>query len=299
MEKKKGFELHSDLLLKLEEYRKLRNFVPESWVSNKIKKFSEYLSNSRLSGAIVSLSGGIDSSVIAVLAKKTMEIDKSPLKRFVAIKQPINSSGWSVSRADELCEKFSIENVTINQTEFQDKLKALVDSTFNIKGNLFSEGQLRSYMRTPVNYYSCQLLNQSGNPAIVLGTGNMDEDGYLGYFCKAGDGAVDVQLIADLHKSEVNKVARFLGIPDSIVKAKPSADLWEDQSDEDELGFSYDFVELLTGYYDKLSSMDQESFLKSLSDDARTQFIELKSAAEFVHRRNSHKLAPPVNLRII
>lgn len=58
-------------------------------------------------------------------------------------------------------------------------------------------------MRTPVGFYAAQLLSQNGTPAIVVGTGNKDEDGYLFYFCKAGDGVADIQLIADLHKSEV------------------------------------------------------------------------------------------------
>ena len=77
---------------------------------------------------------------------------------------------------------------------------------------------------------------------MVMGTGNHDEDGYLGYFCKAGDGVVDVQLIADLHKSEVFKVGAVLGVPQSILSSPPSADLWEGQTDEDELGVTYDFV---------------------------------------------------------
>ena len=59
---------------------------------------------------------------------------------------------------------------------------------------------------------------------MVMGTGNHDEDGYLGYFCKAGDGVVDVQLIADLHKSEVFKVGALLGVPQSILSSPPSAD---------------------------------------------------------------------------
>ena len=53
-----------------------------------------------------------------------------------------------------------------------------------IEGGAFAKGQLRSYMRTPVAYYTAQLISQSGFPCIVMGTGNMDEDGYLLYFCK-------------------------------------------------------------------------------------------------------------------
>lgn len=107
---------------------------------------------------------------------------------------------------------------------------------------------MRSYLRTPVNYFVAQLLGQEGYRCIVLGTGNFDEDGYvmvmvvvvmrryLCYFCKAGDGVVDVQVIADLHKSEVFQVARHLNIVKSILNAPPSADLWEGQTDEEELG---------------------------------------------------------------
>lgn len=96
-----------------------------------------------------------------------------------------------------------------------------------------------------------QLLSQNGQGCVVLGTGNYDEDGYLYYFCKAGDGmfcsfiflwlillvgVADIQLINDLHKSEVFAVGRELAVPDSIIKAPPSADLWNDQTDEGELG---------------------------------------------------------------
>ena len=61
----------------------------------------------------------------------------------------------------------------------------------------------------------------------------LDEDGYLCYFCKAGDGVVDVQLIADLHKSEVFTVGKYLEVPEDILVAPPSADLWDGQTDEE------------------------------------------------------------------
>ena len=88
---------------------------------------------------------------------------------------------------------------------------------FMLISNDYSKGQLRSYMRTPINYYLAQTLSEQGYPAIVMGTGNMDEDGYLAYFCKYWDGAVDVQLILDLHKSEVFKVGKYLSIPKNIL----------------------------------------------------------------------------------
>ena len=151
-------------------------------------------------------------------------------------------------------------------------------------------------MRTPVNYYLSQLLNQSGIPSIVIGTGNKDEDGYLCYFCKYGDGAVDLQLISDLHKSEVYKVAKYLNIPESILTAKPSADLWEDQEDEEELGFTYDFIELYTGYYLNLSDNEKEIFLGELSKTANEEFIESETLCRNIHERNKHKLNGVINL---
>jgi len=147
-------------------------------------------------------------------------------------------------------------------------------------------------------YYAAQLLSQQGTPCVVMGTGNKDEDGYLAYFCKAGDGVVDIQLIADLHKSEVFAVGRELGVPDSILGAAPSADLWPGQTDEDELGFSYDFIELFTGAYLPLTKPAQKKFLDSLSKEARDQFEKWGAAAEGVHARNKHKIGGPKNINV-
>ena len=149
-------------------------------------------------------------------------------------------------------------------------------------------------MRTPTNYYASQLLKEQGFPAIVIGTGNKDEDGYLAYFCKYGDGAVDVQLISDLHKSEVFQVGKFLGIPESILEAPPSADLWEGHTDEEEMGFSYDFIEFYTGYY--LDLEDKITFVNSLSDFSKAEFLRYEGLCVGIHNRNAHKLAGVINL---
>lgn len=134
---------------------------------------------------------------------------------------------------------------------------------------------------------------------MVMGTGNHDEDGYLGYFCKAGDGVVDVQLIADLHKSEVFKVGAVLGVPQSILSSPPSADLWEGQTDEDELGVTYDFVELYTGWFLKQSKEEQASFVEKMDKETLEEWEHLSSICEQVHRRNAHKLTGAVNLNVL
>eukprot|EP01094_Clydonella_sp_ATCC50884_P021538 TRINITY_DN4767_c0_g1_i3.p1 TRINITY_DN4767_c0_g1~~TRINITY_DN4767_c0_g1_i3.p1 ORF type:complete len:154 (+),score=54.22 TRINITY_DN4767_c0_g1_i3:584-1045(+) len=152
-------------------------------------------------------------------------------------------------------------------------------------------------MRTPVAYYVAQLAAQDGCPSIVVGTGNFDEDGYLLYFCKAGDGVSDVQLIADIHKSEVIEVGSELKVPESILLAPPSADLWEGQTDEDELGISYSFIQLYTEYL-KRDGTWRANFKDSLSTEAYEEFLEYANIADEVHERNKHKLNFPNNLNV-
>jgi len=104
------------------------------------------------------------------------------------------------------------------------------------------------------------------------------------------------QLISDLHKSEVFKLGKYLGIPESILEAKPSADLWDGQTDEGEIGVSYDFVELFAGWYLDLSAINRKAFVESISDDARKEFEENKALCVKIHNANKHKLTGVVNL---
>jgi len=290
--------LPSELKAKLEEYRKKRNFNAEQFVAAKVAKYNEYLARHGLKAAMVSLSGGVDSAVSLGLMKRALDAPNSPLKRILAVAQPIHSSGWALARAEETAKALDVKLSVVDQTQLHNQLSALIDGAVGETGAFFSKGQLRSYMRTPVNYYVAQLLSQSGTPCVVMGTGNMDEDGHLAYFCKAGDGVVDIQLIADLHKSEVFKVGAVLGIPQSILTAPPSADLWEGQTDEEELGFSYDFVELLTGAYLPLDEAGREEFLRPLSASVREKFLATANVAQTIHKRNAHKFSSPVNINL-
>jgi len=288
--------LHAELAAALAEYRRQRAFDPQVWIDAKTRKLNDYMSRCGLKACVTSVSGGIDSAVTLELCAHAKRLPGSPIQRNVGLCQPIHSSAWALQRGKENIAQAGAELVVVDQTALHSQLQSLVDAAVGVTGKDFATGQLRSYMRTPVGYYTAQLISQAGSPAIVMGTGNMDEDGYLAYFCKAGDGVVDVQLISDLHKSEVFAVARALGVPLNTVTAAPSADLWEGQTDEEELGFTYDFVELFTGYYLKKSSEEQEKFRTSLSEEARAQFDAHAKAAEGVHRRNYHKIAGIQNL---
>jgi NAD+ synthase (glutamine-hydrolysing) len=95
------------------------------------------------------------------------------------------------------------------------------------------------------------------------------------------------------------KVGRAVGVPEATLVAAPSADLWDGQTDEDELGFSYDFVELFTGGYLPLDAAGQQAFRDSLKPEALTQFDTWAAVAADVNKRNSHKIGGPKNLNVM
>ena len=280
----------------LQTYREDSKFDPEEWITNKCFLMNEYLGKHNLSGAVVSVSGGIDSAVILALLHTTMALPNSNLKKIMALSQPIHSSAWALERAEQVCNAFDVTLFVIDQTDIHQSLVNKFEESLGQIGNSFSQGQLRSYLRTPANYYATQLLREQGFPAVVVGTGNKDEDGYLAYFCKYGDGAVDVQMISNLHKSQVFQVGKFLGIPESILSAPPSADLWSNHTDEEEMGFPYDFIEFYTGYYLPLSKEEKVIMIDKLDSDSLSEFMEFEAACTAIHKRNAHKLSGVINL---
>mmetsp|Transcript_11152 Transcript_11152/g.45415 ORF Transcript_11152/g.45415 Transcript_11152/m.45415 type:complete len:298 (-) Transcript_11152:94-987(-) len=291
-------EQHPDLLNLLKAARERRNFKVDEWIDQKTDMLNEYMKKCGLKACVVSVSGGIDSACTLGICLAAKAKPGSPIEKVLGIAQPIKSTASIWQRALECRETMGADIVVVDQTEIFPQLASIVETATGIAGEPFAQGQLKSYMRTPVGYYAAQLISQAGQPCIVMGTGNFDEDGYLCYFCKAGDGIVDVQVIADLHKSEVFEVSRKLKAPESILNAAPSADLWEGQTDEEELGFSYDFIELYTEYL-RYSEEDQAAFKAKCNEAAWKYFTETREEVDKVHRRNQHKLNFPVNLNIL
>ncbi|TNJ29455.1 NH3-dependent NAD synthetase [Giardia muris] len=285
--------MHPELQQILMTHRDRKGFQAVTWVSRACTKLNEYMSRAGLKACVVNLSGGIDSAVTFALASRAANAPESPIRRVIGILQPIHSTSEIQYRAYSL-SKFG-ELIRVDQSEIFDSLVRVVSQAFQGKAepSAFAKGNLKSYMRTPVAFYVAQLLAQEGDPAVVIGTGNYDEDGFLFYFSKAGDGVSDVQLIHDLHKSEVFEVGKFLGIPDSILNAPPSADLWEGQTDEGEIGVSYDFVEL---YVCAKDDQELKDSIAGCSRDARDQFERVGTLLERIHTRNKHKAHFPLNI---
>lgn len=174
-------------------------------------------------GVVFGMSGGIDSSVIASLAKKAAG------ENALGLILPCHSSSLDQEDAHKFASRIGIKALSISLDSIYDNLLITLPT-----GDDLVRGNLKARLRMGVLYYFANTLNY-----IVVGTDNKSEIA-IGYFTKYGDGGVDILPLGDLLKTEVRELAVELGIPGEIIKRKPSAGLWEGQTDEGELGFSYE-----------------------------------------------------------
>jgi NAD+ synthase len=175
-----------------------------------------------MQGFVLGMSGGLDSSVCAALLKKTTD-------NCLGLILPIESDVRDLDDATALALSLNIKTEYINLTAtYHNLIKLLPD------GDRVALGNTKARLRMIVLYYHANL-----NRYLVCGTGNKTEIS-LGYFTKYGDGACDVLPLGDLYKGDVRKLARALDIPKTITDKIPSAGLWAGQTDEGEIGFTYE-----------------------------------------------------------
>lgn len=223
-------------------------------------------------GAVLGISGGIDSALVAYLAVEALGKDK-----VLGIHLPeLNlTPAEDVLDATEVAHRLGIEFKVIDisgmLTAYLENIPDRKKATPHAKGNL------KARIRMSVLYYHANLLNR-----IVIGTGNKTEL-LLGYFTKHGDGGVDILPIGDMYKTDVRELSALMGVPEAIINKAPSAGLWSGQTDEKELGITYKEV-------DKFLSLLLEG---ETPDVARNTVGITKEQADSVIRRikmNAHKL---------
>ena len=176
------------------------------------------------SGAILGLSGGIDSAVVAGLASRGLGPE-----RVLGVLLPANSNTLDQEHARLAATTFGIETLTV---DLAGPLAAL--QTVLPPGNDLAVANLKPRLRMTALYYLANSRN-----LLVVGTGNRTEL-LVGYFTKYGDGGVDILPLGALYKRDVRRLAREIGVPEPIIAKPPSAGLWPGQTDEGELGMSYD-----------------------------------------------------------
>ncbi len=198
----------------------------------------EQVSAAHCQGVVVGMSGGIDSSVVAVLCHQAFP------QSMLGLILPCYSIHDDAGYAQAVAGKFSIATKTVILDGVFDVLcRVLPNDKTASPWQQVAEANLKSRLRMLTLYYFANKLNY-----MVAGSSNRDEL-TIGYFTKYGDGGVDFMPLGNLLKSQVRELARYLGIPQEIINKPPSPGLWPGQTSEGELGFSYDEVDryLLTG----------------------------------------------------
>jgi NAD+ synthase len=182
------------------------------------------------SRAVVNLSGGIDSAVSLVLAAEAL----GP-QNVLAVRLPYKSSSAdSLDHAQLLIDQFGCPSVTIPITEMVDPLIVREPGMSDMR-----KGNIMARARMIVAYDQSEAFK-----GLVVGTGNKTEI-LLGYTTLYGDSACALNPIGDLYKTQVRQLARAINVPEPIIVKPPSADLWAGQTDEGELGFTYEEVDRL------------------------------------------------------
>lgn len=245
---------------------------------------------------IVGMSGGVDSAVVGALCARIADYPT------VAVLMPCHSSSHSIARAMEVVEAFKLLHFQVDLIKAFESITQQVDKL--PKDTKAAHGALRSCLRAPTLDYLGKLYN-----GIIVGTGNRDEDEVTRYFQKRGDGCVDISPIAKLHKSEVYELAKYLSVPESIINATPSADLWgpdAGQVDEVQLGMTYQEVEWGIRLTEKFGGTRKyhfdkaAEFLGSQSElPERKKFVlETLGRMEEVSRHKENPALPVCDIRL-
>lgn len=215
--------------MKFRDALKITEFI-EIWLKDKV-------SGAGAKGIAVGLSGGIDSAVVAALGRRVFGHDMT------AMIMPCHSSQSDREDALLVAEELDIPCRTVDLTDTFDAMSAALSANPGGVLQRMAAANLKARLRMAALYAAAQT-----EGFLVCGTSNRSEY-ETGYFTKYGDSASDLWPLADLYKTEVRAVAEVLGVPERIIAKAPTAGLWEGQTDEGEMGFTYEELDhyLVTG----------------------------------------------------
>lgn len=230
-------------------YEKLRDDLV-SWLRERAKE-------AHAKGFIFGLSGGIDSAVVAGLAKRVFP------ENSLGLIMPCDSIDDDKNDALKIAKSLDLEVKVVDLTNtYNELLKASFTSE-----NKLARSNIKPRLRMTTLYYYGQDLGY-----LVVGPSNGSE-WYVGYSTKYGDSGADIYPIANILKTDIFKLAKALDLPDFIIEKKPSAGLWKGQSDESEMGFTYEVLDS----YIRGEKIPEE---------------EIKKKIDGMHNRSNHKRMP-------
>lgn len=248
----------------------------EKVVDHIVNWLKEYATNAKINGFVIGISGGIDSAVTSTLCAKTG-------LQVLCIEMPIHQAASHVSRGQEhiaqLKARFpNVSDIKVDLTPVFEEFKTEVSLEGKQATVDMALANTRARLRMTTLYYHAGLLG-----LLVAGTGNKVEDFGVGFYTKYGDGGVDLSPIADLLKSEVYNIGKFLKVPESIMNAAPSDGLFGDaRSDEDQIGANYDELEW---------AMEMNDLGKTANDFSGREKVVFEIFKRY-NSGNKHKMIP-------
>jgi NAD+ synthase len=225
---------------------------------------------------VLGLSGGIDSALSLYLAVHAFGKD-----RVIAVRMPYRtSSASSLADAAEVIKDTGVQSLTMDISQQVDAyFEPIPEATPLRRGNKMARERMTVLYDLSAHY-----------KALVIGTSNRTEL-LLGYGTQFGDAASAVNTLGDLYKTQVRQLSKYIGVPKSIIEKAPSADLWENQTDEDELGFSYYDVDRLLYYL-----LDRRLPVKQILEQGFKPALVEQVTKRIV--RSQYKRTMPVILKI-
>jgi NAD+ synthase len=242
------------------DYKNLSEEI-QNWITN-------YVNNHNIKTLVIGVSGGIDSAVVSTLCAKT----GIPT---IAVGMPLNSKPENTRLSNlqlDFLSKLNVKTFEYDLTKTFNSFEGLMSEFFNSD---LSIANSKSRMRMMTLYHIATTVK-----GIVVGTGNKVEDFGVGFYTKYGDGGVDISPIADIYKTEVRELGRYLGVPQEIINATPTDGLWDDdRNDEEQIGTTYEELEWVMEYgIDKQSYTDKE--------------IRVLQIYQNFNEKNKHKMVP-------
>ncbi len=240
----------------------------EQYIEEIITFLQTYLKNTHQDGYVLGLSGGVDSSLVAALTKKAVGKE-----RLMCIMIPIDSHEDDLKDALALAKHFDLNYLIIDGSEsFHKTVEEFKKQGVELSTATLSNLKVR--IRMTILYAYAQQ-----HRYLVLGTDNAPER-YTGYFTKYGDGAADLLPIVHLTKREVVQASKILGVPDYLADRIPSAGLFPGQTDEKEMGVTYqDLDDYLIGLPISEEAKNRIEYLHKISEHKR---VEIPTPKEFI-----------------
>ncbi len=238
--------------------RKIENFLKKNLKKTNKERF------------VLGLSGGLDSSVVVSIVAEKLDRDMA-----LVVKLPYRTSNpQSEIDADLIIKKYNFKSYRVDISDIVDSYFGKEDENSSL--NRVRKGNFAARVRMAILFDISAKEN-----GLVLGTGNKSEI-LLGYTTWFGDSAYSCNPIGNLYKTQVYQLAHYLKIPESIISKPPSADLWENQTDEKEMGIKYkDADRVLYLIFDRKKTVSETARLLNISKELIDRILMRVKENEF------------------